>query len=235
MHIGRLICLEGIEGSGKTTHAEFILRYLQSINQTAISTREPGGTPIAEAIRGLLLQNQNSARDQDQTTNSGARQHFAEGVQEALTPEAELLLMFAARSQHITHRIRPALQAGHWVICDRFTEASYAYQGGGRKLTGAFIHCLETYVQHDLKINRVILLDIPVSLALSRIHTRRMKIPQYYDRIEAETEVFFTRVRAAYLSRAKQYPELYCIIDANAPLEQVQQQITQVLQELLIA
>jgi dTMP kinase len=203
---GRFVTLEGIEGVGKSTQLAFIQRYLKQAKQSVVITREPGGTPIAEAVRHLVL-----------------KQH-----DEHVVPEAELLLLFAGRAQHIAHVIKPALTAGKWVICDRFTDATYAYQGGGRGMSTEHIAVLEKWVQADLQPDCVLLLDAPVKTALKRIK-RRGKT----DRIEAEQADFFQRVREAYLARAKQFPQRYKIIDAAAPLLKVQQQIKIVLDGLL--
>lgn len=208
--MGRFITLEGIEGVGKSTQLDFINHYLKEKNIPVIATREPGGTPIAEAIRSLLLS--------------------ASFPQEKLIPETELLLFFAARAQHIHTVIKPALQRGEWVVCDRFTEASYAYQGGGRGLDLAFISSLEKWIQKELKIDCVLLLDAPIKVALER--TRYRKQP---DRIEVETHAFFERARASYLLRAKQLNSLYQIVDASLPLNEVQLQIKAILDKLVSA
>lgn len=203
---GRFITLEGIEGVGKSTHVAFIQRYLKQAKHTIVVTREPGGTPVAEALRHVLL-----------------KQH-----EENITEVAELLLLFAGRAQHIAHVIQPALSLGEWVICDRFTDATYAYQGGGRGMSVKHIAVLEKWVQGDLQPDCVLLLDAPVKTALKRAK-RRGKL----DRIEAEQEDFFQRVRDAYLARAKQFPERYKVIDASAPIVKVQRQIKLVLDGLL--
>jgi dTMP kinase len=171
-------------------------------------TREPGGTPIAEAIRRLVLT----------------------AAKETIIPETELLLFFAARAQHIHTVIKPALQRGDWVICDRFIEASYAYQGGGRGIPLAFIAELQKWVQKELIIDAVLLLDAPVEVALGRTHQRKET-----DRIESETADFFKRARATYLARAKQMGNTYHIVDASLPLNEVQMQIKQILDTLLIS
>lgn len=204
----RFISLEGIEGVGKSTQAKFVANYLRKAGVPLTVTREPGGTPVAEAIRALVLQSDFSP--------------------ETIIPEAELLLFFAARAQHIHYVIKPALQRGDWVLCDRFTEASYAYQGGGRGIDLAFIRSLQLWVQQDLKVDAVLLLDAPVDIALRRTHHRKT-----VDRIEAEKQDFFTRARASYLERAKQMPDCYHVIDASCSLKDVQKQIKQVLDQLL--
>lgn len=204
----RFITLEGIEGVGKSTQLKFIANYLRKADIPLTVTREPGGTQAAEAIRALVLQSDFSP--------------------EVIIPETELLLFFAARAQHIHYVIKPALQRGDWVLCDRFTETSYAYQGGGRGLDLAFIRSLQLWVQQDLKVDKVLLLDAPVDIALRRTHHRKAA-----DRIEAEKHDFFSRARANYLERAKQMPDFYQVIDASLSLKDVQKQIKQVLDQWL--
>ena len=213
MQQGRLICLEGIEGTGKTTQANFISTYLKERGYAVIDTREPGGTPLAEGIRHLIL---------------NPPSHH-----EAITAKTELLLLFAARMQHIYHVIQPALAKGCWVICDRFIEASYAYQGGGRGINHNLIDYLQKEIQDTLIIDRVILFDTSVSHALKRLSKRYHDNKNTHDRIEAENQAFFTRVREAYLMRAKQHPDRYRTIDANQSITQVQSRIVPILQELM--
>lgn len=203
---GCFITLEGIEGVGKSTHLTFIQQYLQQAKQAAITTREPGGTPIAEGLREVILTHR----------------------EELLTPEAELLLLFAGRAQHIANVIRPALTNGTWVVCDRFTDATYAYQGGGRGMAVDRIATLEQWVQADLQPDCVLLFDAPVKMALQRTKHRG-----HLDRIETEQEDFFERVRETYLARAKQLPQRYTIIDASVPIIKVQQQLKLILDKLL--
>src|SRR3989339_990063 len=185
---GKFITIEGIEGAGKSTAVNFIREWFESKKIHYILTREPGGTEIAEEIREIVL-----------------RHH-----QEKLTAQAEVLLFFAGRSQNIHQMILPALQKGEWVLCDRFVDASFAYQGGGRQLPIEFLICLEKYVLNCLHPDLTLLMDVPVELGLSRIKKRGKE-----DRIESEKIEFFERVRAMYLKRASQYPERYRIIDAN--------------------
>lgn len=203
---GLFITLEGIEGVGKSTHLQFIKSYLEKFNIPVITTREPGGTEVAEAIRQVLLA------------------HY----QEPVTPQTELLLMFAARSQHLASFIIPTLQNNKWVICDRFTDATYAYQGGGRGIPLEEIAGLERWVQNDLVPDYVLLFDAPVELALARAKGRGNT-----DRFEAEDIAFFERVRQAYLTRAKQYPQRYSILDASLSLSQVQENISQILDQFI--
>lgn len=203
---GRFITLEGIEGVGKSTHLQFIRRYLKKVGLPFIITREPGGTLVAEAIRKVLL-----------------TQH-----KEIITHQTELLLMFAGRSQHIANVIQPALDAGQWVICDRFTDATYAYQGSGRGVPKEEIAGLEQWVQGDLRPDHVFLFDAPVRIALRRAKGRGKP-----DRFETEREDFFKRVRGGYLERAKQFPEIYRIIDARLPLKRVQNQVAKFMDHII--
>lgn len=205
MSKGRFITVEGIEGVGKTTNLDFIHQYLQGRGLEVVRTREPGGTPLAESIRELLL----APRD------------------EPVAELTELLLMFAARAQHIEQCIRPALERGAWVLCDRFTDATYAYQGGGRGLNQSHIAQLESLVQGALRPDLTILLDLPAGLGMARARARSTP-----DRFEAEAEAFFERVRACYLRRASDEPQRFAVIDAAPPLEQVQQSIGRALDHL---
>lgn len=203
---GCFITLEGIEGVGKSTHLPFIQTYLTQKGLAVVATREPGGTPAAEAIRKVLL-----------------TQH-----EEELNRQTELLLLFASRSQNVSHLIEPALAAGKWVLCDRFTDASYAYQGYGRGIPLEEIAGLEQWVQNDLRPDLVLLFDAPVKTALQRAKGRGKP-----DRFEIENASFFERVRKGYLTRAKQFPERYKIIDASVSLLTVKEQIKTVLDEFL--
>jgi dTMP kinase len=200
---GKFVTLEGIEGTGKSSNIAYIEQYLQRKTQLpVVVTREPGGTPIAEAIRQVFLG------------------HHAE----VMCSDTELLLVFAGRAQHIASVIKPALEQGQWVICDRFTDASYAYQGGGRGIPLPRIAILEQWVQGDLQPDLTLLFDAPVTLALQRAQQRSS-----LDRIEAEKISFFERVRQSYLQRAQSYPERYRIIDASLSLAAVQEQIAAIL------
>jgi dTMP kinase len=203
---GRFITLEGIEGAGKSTVARFVFDWLKSRNLAAVLTREPGGTPLAERVRELVLK--------------------PDG--EAIPAAAETLLMFAARSIHLANLIRPALARGEWVICDRFTDATRAYQGGGRGLDPAAIEALATLVHPDLRPDLTLLLDLPVAQGLARAQARRGQS----DRFEQERAPFFERVRAGYLAVAHAEPERFCIIDAGRELAQVQAAVTQALEAL---
>lgn len=202
----RFLTVEGVEGVGKTTNITFISKWLEEQGIPYIHTREPGGTPLAEELRSLLL----APRD------------------EQVDPATELLLMFAARAQHVEQVIKPALAKGVWVLCDRFTDATYAYQGGGRDMGFEKIRQLEDFVQGDFRPDAVILLDLPVAVGLARAAKRGA-----LDRFEREAEGFFHRVRNAYLDRAKENPSRYWLVDAEQPLEQVQAQISDTLQRIL--
>ncbi|MBX2826400.1 MAG: dTMP kinase [Gammaproteobacteria bacterium] len=205
LHTGRFISLEGVEGVGKSTNLVFIVEYLQQQGVHVVQTREPGGTVAGERIRELLL-------DPDL----------------AISDATELLLMFASRSQLVTQVIRPALEAGHWVVSDRFTDASFAYQGGGRGMGSERVAALESWVLEGLKPDCTLLLDLPVDKGLARLASRSHK-----DRIEQEQNSFFQRVREAYLSRVAADPERFRVIDASKPLEQVQTAIAHELDKVL--
>lgn len=191
---GKFITLEGSEGVGKSTNAQFITEVLKAHNMPFVMTREPGGTPLSETIRSLLLQKND----------------------EKIHASTELLLLFAARAQHLQNKILPALASGTWVVCDRFTDSTYAYQGGGRKFDKNFISQLENIVQQGKQPDLTFYLDIDVRLGLSRIKEREK------DRIESETLSFFERVRASYLERAHQNPHRFQVIDASQPIDKVQ-------------
>jgi dTMP kinase len=196
--LGYFITVEGIEGAGKSTAMQFIAEHLRSKNISLVVTREPGGTPLAEDIRRLLL-----------TSHT-----------EIMTTDTELLLMFASRAQHLANVIRPALAKGQWVLSDRFTDASYAYQGGGRDIAMERIAVLETLVQGEIQPDLTLLLDLPVEVGLARIKDRKTQ-----DRIEREQHAFFTRVREAYLTRAQRFPQRFKIINAAEDLPNVQAQL----------
>ncbi len=203
---GRFITIEGGEGAGKSSNLDFVRRYLEQRGVELVTTREPGGTPLGEAIRAILLDRRNRE----------------------MADDTELLLMFAARAQHLAERILPALEAGKWVLCDRFTDATYAYQGGGRGIPGERIAVLEQWVQKGLQPDLTLLLDIPVEQGLARAGARSAP-----DRFESERIAFFERVRAAYLEQARRFPERYRVIDASRPLAQVQRSLAEVLEAWL--
>lgn len=192
---GRFITIEGIEGAGKTTAIQLIRQWLEKANIPFIASREPGGTPLAESLRELVL-------------------HPPE---EAACETTELLLLFAARAQHLAKVVIPALSAGQWVISDRFTDATYAYQGGGRGIADEKIAFLEDFVQQALRPDIVILLDVPVAQSLARLQSRGQ-----LDRIEQESAGFFERVRAKYKARAASDPARYRIIDNSGSVEALQ-------------
>lgn len=203
---GKFITIEGGEGGGKSTNMAFVEAYLAARGVELVVSREPGGTDLSEKIRGLLLDPENKG----------------------MASDTELLLMFAARAQHLEELIQPALDAGKWVLCDRFTDATYAYQGGGRGLSAHRISQLEDWVQGDLRPDLTLLLDLPVTLGMERAGKRGN-----LDRFEQEEMAFFERVRACYLERARQMPGQYRIIDASKPLDVVQRQISTVLDQAL--
>ncbi len=193
---GRFITLEGGEGVGKSTNLALVVELIEAQGHSVVSTREPGGTPLAEEIRDLIL---------------GVRDEPVHGL-------TELLLIFAARAQHLESVIRPALAADQWVVCDRFTDATYAYQGGGRQLPLAQIHALETLVQGGLQPDLTLYLDVPPDVGHSRISDRS------HDRLEQEAQDFHQRVRAAYLDRAARESRIR-VVDASVPLAAVQDSI----------
>jgi dTMP kinase len=202
--MSKFITLEGIEGVGKTSNLHFIQTLLEASGHDCVVTREPGGTKLGESLRQLLLSHSD----------------------DNMSADAELLLMFAARAEHLNKVIRPALSAGKTVLCDRFTEATYAYQGGGRQLAVDKIQSLETWVQGQLRPDLTIILDAPVDLGRARAGRRSEP-----DRIEKEHNDFFQRVRDSYLELARHYPQRICVVDASLELAAVQQQVRQKLQE----
>ncbi|KJK19430.1 dTMP kinase [Pseudomonas sp. B21-012] len=203
---GLFITLEGPEGAGKSTNREYLAEHLRGAGLDVVLTREPGGTPLAERIRELLLAPSEEKMDAD----------------------TELLLVFAARAQHLAEVIRPALARGAVVLCDRFTDATYAYQGGGRGLSLERIATLENFVQGDLRPDLTLVFDLPVAIGLSRAAARGR-----LDRFEQEGQAFFEAVRQAYLARAQASPQQYRLIDAALPLAQVQQALDALLPQIL--
>lgn len=200
------ITVEGLEGAGKTSCLASIADYLQAQGMASLMTREPGGTPLGEAIRALLLGTEQAGMD----------------------PAAETLLMFAARAEHLAKVIRPALEAGTTVVCDRFTDATYAYQGGGRELGEARIRPLEEWVQQGLEPDLTIYLDVPIQLGLERAGQRSAP-----DRFEQERLDFFERTRAMYRRRAAQMGQRIVTVDASEPVETVQANILSALERRL--
>lgn len=202
MFKGKFITVEGSEGAGKSTNIRYIQDYLKQKRIPFILTREPGGTPVAEKIRDLLLDKANTS----------------------LCDDAELLLMFAARAQHLNELIIPALEEGKWVISDRFTDASYAYQGGGRGLSWQKIAQLEQWVQGDLRPDATILLDIPVDKGMERVRQRGET-----DRFEQEQLSFFNRIRDAYLKLARDNPDRFHIVNTLPAIDVVHKQLRQIM------
>jgi dTMP kinase len=201
---GRFLTLEGSEGAGKSSNLDIVVATLRDCGIDVTTTREPGGTQVGESIRELLL----AVRD------------------ERLDDLTELLLMFAARAQHLAAKIRPMLSAGTWVVCDRFTDATYAYQGGGRGIDSASIALLEKLVHGDLQPDLTLYLDVPVDIAFQRIGEREL------DRIEREERAFFERVRTNYLERARRQDRIQ-IIDASASLEAVAATVEQAVRRFV--
>jgi len=202
---GRFITFEGTEGVGKSTQLQNAADTLTSLGIDVVVTREPGGTPMAEKIRELLL----APRE------------------EPVHETTELLLMFAARAQHLHNRILPALAEGKWVLCDRFTDATFAYQGGGRGVPEERIALLETLVQGDVRPDHVVLLDAPVETGMARAKKRGE-----LDRFEQEELAFFQRIRDTYLARATAAPMQYHVVNAALPLAQVSESVTGLLSAL---
>jgi dTMP kinase len=202
---GLFITVEGIEGAGKSTVVAFINEFLKTHKVEFVVTREFGGTEIAEKIRHVILSHHN----------------------EVMCDDTELLLAFAARAQHLAVLIIPALTEGKWVLCDRFTDSSYAYQGGGRGILAERISTIENWVQGDLRPDFTILLDIDPEISFARIKTKTL------DRIEVEKKYFFQKIRECYLERAKREPKRFRIVDANQDHEGVLQQLVKILEEIV--
>lgn len=203
---GLFITLEGPEGAGKSTNRDYLAALLREHGVDVVLTREPGGTPLAERIRELLLA----------------------PADEPMASDTELLLVFAARAQHLQQVVRPALTRGAVVLCDRFTDATYAYQGGGRGVPAERIALLEDFVQDVLRPDLTLVFDLPVEVGLARAAARGR-----LDRFEQERLEFFEAVRSTYLQRAAQSPERYRVLDAAQPLDAVQQRIAGLLPQLL--
>ena len=200
------ITLEGTEGVGKTSNMEFIKSMLKDKGIEFVETREPGGTPLGETLRAILL-----------------GEDF-----KGMSDDTELMLMFAARAEHVAQVIKPALDKGQWVLCDRFTDATYAYQGGGRQLDIKRIEELENWVLGELRPDLTILLDAPISVGRERAGKRSAP-----DRFEQERDGFFNRVRDTYLSRAKAEPQRMKVVDASGDLQSVEKQIEKIFSVLL--
>jgi dTMP kinase len=204
MQRGKFISLDGIDGAGKSSHIATVVNYLREAKRVeVVTTREPGGTPLGEKMRELLLH-------------------------EPMHAETELLLMFAARREHLECLILPALARGAWVVSDRFTDASFAYQGGGRGVAAARIEVLEQWVQGDLQPDLTLLFDVSTEAARARL----LASSTTADRFEAEQSAFFERVRAAYLARAAAFPQRIRVLDSGASLAEVTRQVLGALQTL---
>jgi len=202
MTTGKFITLEGMDGAGKSTHIPTIIAALQTRGHEVVSTREPGGTLLGERLRELLLH-------------------------EIMHAETETLLMFAARREHIANVIAPALARGAYVLSDRFTDATYAYQSGAKGVAAAKVELLEHWVQADFQPDLTLLFDVPVEVSMQRLATARLP-----DKFERESANFFTRIRQAYLERAQQNPSRFRIIDANRALEDVKQSVEEIISTL---
>ena len=192
---GRFITLEGIDGAGKSTHMPWIAGRIESTGQAIVTTREPGGTPLGEALRTLILR-------------------------EPMTHDSEALLMFATRREHLDRVIRPALARGEWVLCDRFTDATYAYQGGGHGVDLNRIRELEQWIHGDCQPDLTLLFDVPTDVSRARLE-RAQAGGRTLDKFEREAGAFFERVRAAYLDRARDDPRRFRVIDSTRPLAEV--------------
>lgn len=203
---GRFITVEGVEGVGKSTQLGFLREHLQAAGHDVLMTREPGGSDLAEDVRALLLDPRHAG----------------------MTPDAELLLVFAARADHLARRVLPALETGRWVVSDRFTDATFAYQGGGRGIPAQRIEIIEQWVQGGLRPDRVLVLDLPPALGADRVASRGTR-----DRFEREPPDFFHRVRDAYLARAGAAPQRYRIIDASGSVEQVRARVARAVADLV--
>lgn len=199
---GKFITLEGMDGAGKSTHIPKIIALLEAKGVEVVSTREPGGTALGERLRELLLH-------------------------ESMDPETETLLMFAARKEHIVQVIAPALLRGAYVVSDRFTDATFAYQSGGKGVEISKIKALEAWVQEDLQPDLTFLFDVPVSVSVERLSNARSP-----DKFERESQEFFQKIRSSYLSRASEYPNRFKVIDANRPLFDVQKSVEEVILSL---
>lgn len=201
---GKFITLEGIDGAGKSTHLAWLAERLRASGREVIVTREPGGTPLGEKLRQLILG-------------------------EAMHPETEALLLFAARREHLDKLILPALRQGLWVLSDRFSDASFAYQCGGRGLPEAKLEALETWVQDSFQPDLTLLFDLAPEVGRHRLLSSRGAGEQGLDRFEREQEAFFRQVRQAYLKRARQYPDRIRLIDAGQTPEEIQDQLENIL------
>jgi len=200
---GKFITFEGVDGAGKSTHIDEVISFLESQKIAVKRTREPGGTKLGEKLRELLLHDE-------------------------MDPETETLLMFAARRQHIAEIIKPALDEGVFVVSDRFTDATYAYQYGGKQVAYSKIQALEAWVHPDLKADLTLLFDLPVEISIDRLKKNRTP-----DKFEKESEAFFNRLRNVYLDLARQHPNRYKIINANKPIETVSRDVIEAIKTIL--
>ncbi|CAM8417780.1 Tmk Thymidylate kinase [Candidatus Methylopumilus universalis] len=200
---GKFITFEGVDGAGKSTHIDEVISFLESQKIAVKRTREPGGTQLGEKLRELLLHDE-------------------------MDPETETLLMFAARRQHIAEVIKPALDEGVFVVSDRFTDATYAYQYGGKQVAYSKIQTLEAWVHPDLKADLTLLFDLPVEISIDRLKKNRTP-----DKFEKESEAFFNRLRNVYLDLARQHPNRYKIINANQPIETVSRDVIEAIKTIL--
>jgi dTMP kinase len=202
LKLGKFITLEGMDGAGKSTHIPDIIHQIKALGQNVVCTREPGGTPLSEQLREILLH-------------------------QTMHAETETLLMFAARREHIEQVITPAMARGDCVISDRFTDATYAYQSGAKAVPIEKVSLLETWVQGDLQPDLTLLFDVPVDISLKRLSLARTP-----DKFERESAAFFEKLRHAYLTRAKQDPKRFRIINANQPLEAVKNEVKVIIQDM---
>lgn len=202
MSRGKFITLEGIDGAGKSTHLGFVAEHLRASGKQVLTTREPGGTPLGEMLRDMVLS-------------------------QAMHVETETLIMFASRREHIHKVIVPALEKGLWVISDRFTDATFAYQGGGRGIPAERLKSLEDWVQSGLQPDLTLLFDVPLEVS-----QQRLSFNQSLDRFEQEKQDFFGRVRAAYLERAKDFPQRIRVIDSNRGIAEIQAGLSDLLDSL---
>ena len=200
---GKFITFEGVDGAGKSTHIDAVISFLESNNISVKRTREPGGTKLGEKLRELLLHDE-------------------------MDPETETLLMFAARRQHIAEIIKPNLDEGIFVVSDRFTDATYAYQYGGKQVAYSKIQTLEAWVHPDLKADLTLLFDLPVEISIDRLKKNRTP-----DKFEKESEAFFNRLRNVYLDLARQHPNRYKIINANQSIETVSHDVIEAIKTIL--
>jgi dTMP kinase len=196
---GKFITFEGIDGAGKSTHIGWVTDRIRAGGRAAIATREPGGTPVGESLRALLLS-------------------------ESMTHDSEALLMFASRREHLERVIRPALARGDWVICDRFSDATFAYQCGGHGVPVAFVRALETWIHGDCQPDLTLLFDVPTTVSRARLD-RSHAHGRELDKFETEADGFFQRVRAAYLDRAREHPERFRVIDSTRTVDDVRAQL----------